>query len=654
MRRFRFVLGGLLALFSSAALAKPVPRGVQIEIQSRTPVFGGESFGDHGAYEKLTGRAWFLIDPTDPQNRGVADLALAQRDRDGLVHYDVDLVILRPIDGKKARRVLLYDVVNRGIKTAGMLNGGAIGLTDPIDKGDALLMRQGVTVVWSGWQGDFLTSGSGPKLISGAFPLVTGKTGPVTGRTSTETIFDKPDGNVMRLPYAALSLDQSKAVLTVQAVTGSPKRVIPPSQWRFLDDGNVEVTRPADMDAGAIYRFEYTAKDPKLYGLGFTATRDLIAFLRHGSAAEGNPLGDIGQAPCEKNAASACVNPAGGVYASTIAWGVSQSGRYLRDYLYQGFNRDTAGRRVFDGVMAVIPGGRQTFTNYRFAEPGRFSRQHEDHDVPGFGFPYAYGTLRDPVTGRTDGILRACEASATCPKLMHFDTSGEFWQAGASLVGTGGTDRDVPFPANVRAYMLAGGAHAPGLMMPACRYPANPMTYSNALRALFLGMIDWTLDKQAPPPSRWPSLAKGELVPVASLRGPANIAWARVVNEPIPPAGKPAWPIFVPAIDADGNDKPGIRLPQVAAPVGTLLGWNLRKAGYGEGDLCLLSGTFLPFAADRATRGTDPRLSLAERYPSGREPALRKAADELVAARLLLPEDAEAAVKNPEGYAPRR
>ncbi|MFT4025979.1 MAG: alpha/beta hydrolase domain-containing protein, partial [Novosphingobium sp.] len=608
----------------------------------------------HGAYEKITALAWLKIDPKAPENQGITDIALAQRDADGLVRYDTDLIILRPIDGRKARRVLVYDVVNRGIKTVGMLNGGAIGLTDPIDKGDALLMRQGVTVVWSGWQGDFRTSSEGPQPIGGHFPLLTGKAGPVTGRTSTETIFDRADGKVMRLPYPALTLDQGKAMLTVQAVTGSPKRVIPPAQWRYLDDGNVEVTRPADMDAGAIYHFEYVAKDPKLFGLGFAATRDLVAFLRHGSAAEGNPLADIASAPCDKTAVGACANPAGGAFASAIAWGVSQSGRYLRDYLYQGFNRDTSGLRVFDGVMAVIPGARRTFTNYRFAEPGRFSRQHEDHDVPGFSFPYAYSTLRDPVTGRTDGILRACEATQTCPKLMHFDTSGEFWQAGASLVGTGGTGHDVPFPPNVRAYMLAGGAHAPGLMMPACRYPANPMLYSNALRALFLAMVDWTLDRQAPPPSRWPSLAKGELVPPASLRGPAGITWAKVINEPIPPAGKPAWPIFVPAIDADGNDLPGIRPPQVAAPVGTLLGWNLRKAGYGEGDLCLLSGTFLPFAADRAARGSDPRLSLAERYPAGRETELRKAADALVAARLLLPEDAEAAVRNPEGYAPRR
>lgn len=647
MRGFKLVLLLLAALaVPNVAAARPVPRGVQIEIASRAPVFGGESFGEYGPYEKIAGIARMQIDPTDPLNRGIVDLALAPRDPRGLVRYDVDVVILRPIDARKGRRILLYDVVNRGIKTAGMLNGGAIGLTDPIDRGDAVLMRQGVTLVWSGWQGDI----AAPGMIRARFPTIRGARGPITGRISTETIFDRTDGNTIKLPYPAATLTKSSARLTVQAVTASSRRSIPATQWRFVDDGTIEIVRPKDMDAGAIYRFEYVAKDPRVAGLGFAATRDLISFLRQGSAEEGNPLADFSDRPCEKRAIGTCPNAGGGAFSTAIAFGVSQSGRYLRDFVWQGFNRDLGRNKVFDGVMAVIPGARRTFTNYRFGEPGRFSRQHEDHDVPGFDFPYAYASLRDPVTGKVDGILRSCTATQSCPQLFHVDTSGEFWQAGASLVGTGGTSRDVALPANVRAYMIAGGAHAPGMTLPYCRYPTNPMTYAPYLRSLFLAMIDWTLDRQAPPPSRWPSLARRELVPVAALRGPAvpGLVWARVLNEPIPSAGRPAWPIFVPAIDADGNDTPGIRPPQVAAPAGTLLGWNLRKAGYGEGDLCLLAGSYLPFAADAATRAGDTRPSLAERYGAGgRATRLRTAADELVRARLLLEEDAATIVAKP-------
>jgi hypothetical protein len=413
----------------------------------------------------------------------------------------------------------------------------------------------------------------------------------------------------------------------------------------------VTFTRPADMDAGAIYRFEYDARDPKVMGLGFAATRDLIAFLRHAGADDGNPLADIAAAPCPRTASGTCANPDGGIFASTIALGVSQSGRYLRDFVYQGFNRALDGRRVFDGVLSVIPGARRTFTNYRFAEPGRFSRQHEDHGVPGFDFPFTYATLRDPVTGVSDGILRSCTTSGTCPLLFHIDTGAEFWQAGASLVGTGGTGRDVDFPPNVRAYMVASAAHAPGLTFPACKFPPNPMNTTPVNRALFMAMVDWTLGRAEPPPSRWPRLDRGELVPLDHLKFPTvpslGPVAAKVANKPTPPAGRPDWRLFVPRVDADGNDLPGIRLPPVAVPTGTLLGWNLRKAGYAEGDLCSLAGSYLPFAADQASRGDDPRLPLAERYgnPSTRAARVAEATDRLIRDRLVLEADRAAADK---------
>lgn len=638
LRYWRTLLVLLAVALPQASAGQPrAPRQlVRIEITGRAPAFNGESFGAAGPYERVAAVAHMRIDPLAPANRGIVDLDKAPRDAEGLVAYDVDVLILRPRDGAKASRVLLFDVVNRGIKTAGVLNGGSIGLADPVDRGDGLLMAKGVTVLWAGWQGDV----TGPNMIGARFPIATDHGKAITGRISAEAIFDNLTSNRIALAYPAASPDQATARLTVRAVTGSPERVIPAGQWRFDGDRAVIVTRPADMDAGAIYRFEYVARDPKVMGLGFAVVRDLVSFVRQADAAQGNPLADLASAPCPRSRCD-------GVMASAIAMGISQSGRYLRDFLWQGFNRDLSGARVFDGIMTMVPGARRTFTNARFAEPGRFSRQHEDHDVPGFGFPYAYATLRDPVTGRTDGILRACTATGTCPKVMHFDTGAEFWQAGASLVGTGGTSRDVAFPPNVRAYMLAGGAHAPGMTTPACALPANPMNYSAVQRALFVAMIDWTLDRAAPPPSRWPSLARGELKPVATLHGPAGITWPKVLNQPIPPAGKPDWPIFVPAIDADGNDLPGIRLPQLTAPVATVLSWNLRKPGYGAGDLCLIYGGYVPFAADRTARGTDPRLSLAERYPTqgSREAREQETVAALVRDRLMLDADREAVLR---------
>lgn len=642
----RWAAAAVMLAAATAAQAEPAKPSVRIEITSRTPAYGGASFGEAGPYEKLTGVAHMRIDPKAAANRGVVDLDRAPRAVDGLVDYEVDVVILRPRDAVKARRVMIYDVVNRGVKTApSMLNGGSFtSMESAKDAGDGYALRYGYTIVFSGWQGDI----TAPQMVGARFPIATEGGRPITGRISTEAVFDDLKRNRVTLPYAAASLDPAAVRVTARARADDPPRPLAASEWRFEDERHISLTRPADLDAGAIYQVSYVARDPKVMGLGFASVRDLVAFLRHADAAAGNPLADIAAAPCEKTASGGCANAAGGVFNSVVAFGASQSGRYLRDYIWQGFNRDLDGGRVFDGVVAMIPGGRRTFTNVRFSEPGRFSRQHEDHEVPGFDFPFAYATLRDPVTGRTDGVLKRCSADGACPKVFHIDTSAEFWQAGASLVGTGGTDHDVAPPANVRAYMITGGAHAPGMTMPACASPANPMLYTPLVRGLTARMIDWTLDRQAPPDSRWPSLAKGELQPVAALKSPdlsaVGLTWPQVVNQPIPPPGaKGGWSSLVPVVDADGNDRPGVRMPQIAAPDGTYLGWSLRKPGYAAGDLCLIFGAFVPFAKDAAGRGADPRPSMAERYPDGERAAkLKAAAAELGREGLLLKEDVAA------------
>ena len=382
-------------------------------------------------------------------------------------------------------------------------------------------------------------------------------------------------------------------------------------------------------------------------GLGFAATRDLIAFLRNArTSANGltNPLADIASAACERDARHAC-NRGGGVYDTAIAFGASQSGRYLRDFLWLGFNRDLDGERVFDGIIPFVAGGRRTFTNFRFSEPGRFSRQHEDHDVPGFDFPFAYAAMRDPITGRVDGIMRRCERDETCPRIFHVDTSGEFWQAGASLVGTGGGATDVLFPENMRAYMIASGSHGPHLTLPSCAHPPNPLNYTPVMRALIMDMVEWTTDRAAPPASRWPRLADGDLSTLETLQTPdlsaLGVRWPRVLNRPSARTGQ-TWPVYVPTVDADGNDIAGIRLPDLATPRGAYLGWNLRKAGFAEGELCVVMGGFIPFAPDAASRGADPRLSLAERYANAETARERReeAIEELLLDRLLLSEDA--------------
>lgn len=637
-----------LYLLLAAGMATPAEAresAIRLDISARGPAFEGRSFGDAGAYEQIRAVAHMRIDPEDPANSGIVDLERAPRGPDGMVDYDVDVLILRPLAGGRVNGTLVYDVLNRGTKLIGMLNqGGASG--DPIAEGDGFLMQRGYTIVWSGWQTDarpaMLPPGTPiPELLTGRFPVIRQANGsPVLGQVTTEAIFDAPTGDILSLPYPAARLDKGGAVLSVRQRSSDAARTLAAEDWTFVDANRVRIRRPADMDAGAIYHFSYAARDPVVMGLGFAATRDLVAWLRRAQA--GNPLADGASGKVAQTGAD--------LFRSTIAIGGSQSGRYLRDFLWQGFNRDVAGRRVFDGMIPFVAGGRRTFTNFRFAEPGRFSRQHEDHEVPGYDFPFAYATLTDPVTGKKDGILARCTASDTCPRLFHVDTGAEFWQAGASLVGTGGTGRDVAFPDTVRGYALAGGTHATGMTAPYCAYPANPISYAPLLRALIVSMEDWTRGRADPPPSRWPKVDAQELVPVEKIQPPFR-PWARVVNRPVPPAGKAGWPVLVPAVGKDGNELPGIRLPELAAPTGSYLGWNLRKPGYAPGELCMIFGGYVPFATDEATRasGDDRPISKTDaRSIAARHDAYAAAARTLVRERLLLPQDAQAMIARAE------
>ena len=643
----------LLVLLAPAAEA----RLLRLEVlETVSPAFDGRGFGTAGTYDRITARATIGLDPADPHNSGIADLALAPRNAEGLVEATSDVVILRPTDGTRGNGVLLYDVVNRGRKLGlNLLNDAPLGnaVRADADAGNGFLMRQGYTVVWSGWQhdvppgGDLLglrapvvgTAGADAAGTGAAEPGVTGAAAGtvVTGVSREEFIWDNtvsPAGWTLTYPVA----EPLQATLTVRAREADARETPPGLSFRMLDARRIEVTRPPGYDAGAIYEFIYTARDPVVGGMGFAAVRDLVSYLRH----DGGPLARAGAPE---------VSHAYGV-------GVSQSGRFLKDMLYQGFNDDEDGRPVFDAVMPFISGARRSFTNARWSQPGRFSRQHEDHLYPGDGFPFTYGMTTDALTGRSDGLLARCEATQTCPVVMQVDTDSEAYQARAALLVTDTRGNHLDLPPNVRAYMLAGLPHSstPGLTsgpLDACVMASNPLHPGPAMRALLTAMDVWVREEVRPPTSRYPMLAHGTLVAPGPEAFPhlPGVPYAGVVNRVAemernrePPVPGRMYPMWVPRVDGDGHAIAGIRLPAVEVPMATYTGWNLRAPGYGEGELCSLAGGAVPLPPT-ATAG-DPRLPLNLRYPRPDSYAMgvRRAAERLVAERLMLREDADAAV----------
>jgi alpha/beta hydrolase family protein len=595
--------------------------------------FGGREFAA-GRYERIAGRATIALDPANPRNAGIADLSLAPRNAAGRVEATADVVILRPTDPARGNRTLLLEAPNRGRELAGQLfhdAPDANGLVRGAEAGNGYLLDRGYTLAWVGWQAD-RTAGDGLRLRA---PVVPG----VTGLSREEFLFEHDKSPVeARLSYPAATDDG--ATLSVRARPGDERQHPEGLRLRFLDPERVEITRPpGGFDAGALYELVYTARDPVAAGMGLAAIRDVAAFLRAGGG---------GATPALDRA---------------VLHGVSQSGRLVRDFLHQGFNEDeiVGWRPVFEAMLPHIPGARRTFTNARWAQPGRNPTAHGDRLYPANQFPFAYEESTDHFTGRTDGLLRRCRESGTCPKIIQADTEYEFFGAHASLTATDTRGGPLPLPSEVRAYLISGHPHfapadaTPG-RRPECALPTNPLHAGAPLRALLVALEAWMRDGTAPPGSRFPSAGEGgglfppaaglyPAIPAVPWRG-AHAAAELVDDSVMPPAVRGTYPVLLPRVDADGNAAVGLRLPVLAAPRATYLGWNPRAEGFAPGAPCTNQGAVVPFAATRAERlaANDPRASVEERYPTPGDYAeeVRAAAEALVRDRLLLPADAEA------------
>ena len=599
---------------------------LSVDIQAVELLADGASFGAVGAYERVIGTATGEVDPNAPGNKGIALIDKAPRNARGMVEYSTAIFILRPKDPAKGNGRILYEVNNRGRKMLfGNIADGPQGVNDPktlADVGNGFPLRLGYTIVWSGWDPDAPRGNMGLALTA---PVATDKGQPIVKTVRDEFVSGTRGGalEVFKLSYEAATLEQPRATLTVRERAADAPAELPLNQWSFVDARSIKLRDGTKPKPGFIYDFAYEAKNPKVQGLGFAATRDVVSWLRYDPAA---------------------VKVTGRPITHTLAIGFSQAGRYLRNHISEGFNRDEQGRRVFDGIHSHIAGVGRIFFNEPFAQPARTGTQHEDHDYPENAFPFSTATLEDPLTKQTGSLFRG---DGSDPKMIETNTSTEYWQKGASLLTTDPLGmKDVALPENSRVYMIAGTQHGGRAGAAADtgpdvnpRNPHNPMP---AVRALLVALDDWVVSGKAPPPSRVPTLADGSLVEPDNTGFPAipGAAVARVTNRVAPPGDwvkpKPAeraYRTLVSRVDPDGNEVAGIRLPDIAVPLAAYTGWNEYKAPYPTGELADRDGSYLAF----------PAAKIAERYPT-RDIYVAKvqaAVDRLLKDRLILQEDAE-------------
>jgi hypothetical protein len=616
---------------------------VRFDILERAPAFAGRSFGDVGSYERITARATIALDPADDRNAVITDLALAPRTADGRIEAVADVVILRPADAAHGNGTLLIEVPNRGRKLAPQLfddspQPGANRAEAADDAGVGFLHRQGYTMVWVGWQADIPSK---PEQMALSAPVLKGVTGPAR----EEYVFDNTT-NPVRAPLTWPAAEPANLAVTVRAAWADARQTPTGLSVRPVDPTTVEITRPDGFDAGALYEVTYTARDPVPLGMGFAAVRDVASFLRRDDS-PANPL----------------LNGLHPSVSRAVGFGVSQSGRFLRDFLYLGFNEDTRGRVVFDALMPHVAGTRRMATNVRFGLPGRNPRHPQDPAWQADLFPFTYATLTDPISGRTDGLMRRCALSATCPKVMQTDSEHEWWASHASLLVTDLDGNHLDLPDNVRAYMIAGTPHfaEPTDRMrsvQAMALPQNPMHAGAPMRALLTDLNAWISDGVTPPASRVPMRAHGTLVPaegavpsdIPGLPYAARYTPALFSDQSVlPPKEIGRYPVFVPKADADGMAIAGVHMPALAVPRATYTGWNPRAQGYGPTAFYPLQGAVVPFAPTEAARKEvhDPRPSITERYADDEAyvAKVRQEAEHQVAERLLLQEDAERSIE---------
>jgi hypothetical protein len=661
----------LVAWLALVAIAAPgVARGevVRVTIDRREPFADGHSFGSAGPYERILGRMFLEVDPGHAANARIVDLNLAARNARGKVEFWTDFFLLKPVEPRQGNRRLFYDVNNRGNKLAlGAFNHhGGNDPSTPADAGNGFLMRQGYSIFWCGWNGD-VRAGDNRLLIG--LPVATDNGKPIEGLVHAEiSVNEKVSSQPFYWgnsdPYPAATLDHRSATLTMRPDRTHDAVVVPHDDWAFARFENGKIIPDAKnlylkegFRPGWLYELMYTARDPRVTGLGFAAVRDAVSFLRYS----------------EKDS-TGLVNPLAGAIERAYAFGISQSGRFIHHLVYEGFDTDEQQRVVFDGALAHVGGAGKGYFNHRFAQTTRHGSQHEDNLSPSEFFPFTTSPEYDPITGARGDTLALARAAGHVPKLFFTGTSTEYWTRATSLLHADVEGRvDIPPDPSVRIYFITGGQHGVSSSPDRGIYQnqVNVLDHRPVLRALLVQLDRWVTAGTEPPASRIPRIADGTLVDLAHYRvsfptipgiNPPEAMYVPMrldfgprfkefgIADIVPPRVGPPYRMLVPAVDADGNEIAGIRLPDIAVPTATFTGWNLRSESVGAaGALGRWNGSYIPFAltAEERKQSGDPRLSIAERYPT-RDAYIARVAESAVGLRdegFLLDEDVVAILK---------
>ena len=497
----------VLPLLGIALLAAPAAaRVVRVEILTRSDIAG--AFGNAGTYERITGRVYFAFDPNNPENRKIVDLDLAPRNSAGEVEAVSEFVMLRPKDLARSADLAVIDIVNRGGITTFIFNLGRNGAASPQSAefyGDALLMKRGVTIVALAWQWDVPPGGSALHFQA---PPAGSAERPITGLVRSDITIDSattsiPLGHSLAptLAYPVADENDPSNVLTVRDDPVGPRTVVPRSEWRFArDSSGTVVSDPrwvymsGGFAPGRIYEVVYRAKDPVVVGAGLAAVRDMMSYLKYDPSAVAHVRYGIG-------------------------YGVSQTGRFIRHFLYQGFNTDEKGRVAFDGFFAHTAGAGRGSFNHRFAQPSRDAQPYSTFFYPTDVFPFTSVPTLDSVTGRRAGFRDDLRGSGAT-RIFYVDGGHEYWGRAASLSHTTPDGKqDVGFLPTERRYVISSAQHSSPGAWPVSEnarisgtnaYRGDPLDQRLALRALMSSLIDWVEEGKEPPPSLYPTLAGGK------------------------------------------------------------------------------------------------------------------------------------------------